>query len=91
LYPDSGITSEFYLQGVVNGVAGFIKFNRNNANVQWYATFKYLSVTSSYTEVTDNYNIVGCGWYTSDSVIYSAGIYRIGNDGTFKWFYSLDP
>jgi hypothetical protein len=24
-------------------------------------------------------------------VIYSAGIYRIGNDGTYKWFYTLDP
>lgn len=50
-----------------------------------------MSVTSSYTEVVDSYNIVGCGWYTADSVIYSASIYRIASDGTFKWFYNLDP
>lgn len=49
-----------------------------------------MSVTAAYTEVIDNYNIVGCGWYAADSNTYHASFYRIGNDGTFKWFYLLN-
>ena len=48
-----------------------------------------MTVTAAYTEVIDNFNVVGCGWYMQDSNTYHASIYRVGNDGTFKWFYLL--
>jgi hypothetical protein len=46
--------------------------------------------------VVDSSHVVGCGWYYAYDAVtlittYSAAIYRVGNDGTFKWFYLLEP
>jgi len=85
------MTSQFYLLGVINGVGGVMKLMRANGDVQWYGTFSKLTVTAAYSEIVDTFHVVGCGWYMTDANTYSAAIYRLGNDGTFKWFYLLAP
>jgi hypothetical protein len=63
-----------------------MKLKRDSGNVMWYQTFAKMTMVSSTIEVTDEYHIIGCGWYTTDS---SAAVFRLANDGLFQYFYTI--
>ena len=61
---------------------------RINGNVQWYANFPKLTLANAYHVLEDSNHVIGCGYYSTDS---SAGLFRVMNDGTFKWFFEIKP
>jgi len=85
LFPDPTQSSEFYLLGAFNNKGGIMKPLTVSGEIEWLATFNYLTVANSYYFDRDSH-IVGCGYYTASGDP-SVGLFRIKDDGYLQWFY----
>ena len=87
MFPDPLKTSEFYLMGMIDSLGGVIKIKRVDGGSLWYGKLPTLAISNAYYIVDDSYHMLGCGSTTTTTTPSNVGLYRLQNDGTFKWFY----
>jgi len=96
LHPDPRDDSVLYLTGRYYGHGSIMRFQKRNAKLRWWAKFETLSNIRAYAQVPEDDHFYACGDYNSNSqyndltlASYSAGIFRMKNDGSVKWFIQV--
>lgn len=75
-------------------------FEKRNGKLDWWASFTTLTSIRSIVEVPNDQVFYGCGdyWENEDvsgiddldtEAIYSAGIFKMNEEGRVKWFLKL--
>jgi hypothetical protein len=92
LFPDAYNNGEFYIMGTIDTMGGILKPLRVSGQVEWYASFTYLTSNTAYSLIDGQEHIVGCGYYSGTTFSDpTAGFYRISNEGALQWFVTMQP
>jgi len=72
-----------------------MRMQKRNGNLRWYLKFDKLSNIRSYAQVQDDNHMYVCGDYSpnmdalTDDSEWTAGIARVKNDGSVKWYHEI--
>lgn len=74
-----------------------MQFTKKQGNLQWWTSFNQLTYIQSLIEVPGNSIFYGCGDFDVNKAFgtavttteYKAGIFKMDNDGSVKWFMSI--
>lgn len=90
---DSG---DFYWIGRYQGNGAIMRFTKRTARLRWWARFDAMSSIRGFVQVPNDSHFYICGDYNVNGeagdfslATYTAGIARIINDGTVKWYMTL--